>query len=793
MTENKERLQTLLHQTQENILSVIEKTWGANQGEKLPETLVEHFDLLLADFFQLGDAAYEKLATEKSLLVTYLNYSWHESAKKFLILWRDVTFQQYKAQLLAKDGRVSPEAILKLCQDSKAVIAQAALDMFTDLEVNLNQLEAAPKLQRRQLEKWLAQQPPYPVYRQQFLEIQQQSKYLKSQFLALNQTANLYKEIETLIKNKLEKAQNEINSIREKSIKMLEFIQENLLDQPNELKEYIEDKLGEINPTYSADAFRSVINDISSKLNLNLQVPVDTQLGKIQYREISLQKSTLSWLDSILFPIIYQSQEIVENTSNALKMALLNVRNLFGVKFGEDKRRNEDSAELIRPLTNYLDRLEQFENRQGKLVALLHKELQQEFYAAKMLNVDAPFLPLQDLSKTQFNFQNAEWIKPLRSRLKNRFQFFEKFRTKVAQEEVLSDAEKVVRFIQSREMDQESQDYNSIFLARGYVGESFWVGRQKELDHIDNLIQQWNADFRGAVIISGQPLSGKTLFGTLVAKQFFQDDVIRLSPNSIIEVNGRRLETTYNLEETLIFIRKNSINQRRMVWIDDLELWNDPARPLLQNVRALCHHIDAYSRQVFFMVSMNNWLKVHLEKTLQFGRAFQAEINLDQIGIEDMRQAILTRHGATHRVMVNKNGLEINSPQFRKITKQIYRASGGNIGEALLHWAFLTTHYDEDRVKLELDYSYSLPKFINPDTAILLVSILMQKRTNEYRLLQHFGPPFKSKYKGILQRLINIGLLRRYPDGWLEVNKLVVNELGQTLDRLQYLKFYHQN
>jgi hypothetical protein len=84
---------------------------------------------------------------------------------------------------------------------------------------------------------------------------------------------------------------------------------------------------------------------------------------------------------------------------------------------------------------------------------------------------------------------------------------------------------------------------------------------------------------------------------------------------------------------------------------------------------------------------------------------------------------------------------------------------------------------------------YELPDFITPDNAILLSSIMLARKINEYRLRKLFGPVFSDKYRGVLQRLISVGLLRRNTDGWLEITESASNDLGRLLDKKKYLKY----
>jgi hypothetical protein len=124
------------------------------------------------------------------------------------------------------------------------------------------------------------------------------------------------------------------------------------------------------------------------------------------------------------------------------------------------------------------------------------------------------------------------------------------------------------------------------------------------------------------------------------------------------------------------------------------------------------------------------------------------------------------------------------------MTAKVHKAAHANIGEALNIWAFSTHAIDEDRVMHHLKTLYELPDVISQESALLLSSVIMAKKTNEYRLRKLFGPAFSEKYRGVLQRLISIGLLRRAADGWLEVTESAANDLGRMLEKKNYLKFH---
>ncbi len=353
----------------------------------------------------------------------------------------------------------------------------------------------------------------------------------------------------------------------------------------------------------------------------------------------------------------------------------------------------------------------------------------------------------------------------------------------------MSVSEKVVRYINHWQGDPDNQHYASIFLTRGYIGESFAVGRRDELEHVAALVRQWQKGFRGSAAITGQRFSGKSLFGELLANRFFPENTVRLIAGEPVQVQGRKLKGGYDLREALEFIRKYTLNVRPLIWLDDLELWWDAGTPLYQNVRALIRFIDQYSTSIFFAVSMSNSLKAHLDAFAGGGHSFQAILSMDYMTAGEIREAILVRHGATHQKLVDEEGEEVTPQQFNKMTQQVHRSARGNIGDAMVRWAGATHRVDEERVVNTFSSNYGLPDFLTPESAMILSSVMLQKRTNEYRLRKLFGPAFVDKYRSVVQRLINIGVLQRQLDGWLEINELIVSDLGYLLERKKHFHY----
>ena len=756
----------------------------AKEATMLAEVLIETGDYCFA---QLKENRF-KLKEQDQFCFGWINFEWADMAKAYLILWRDILFQQQKAQVLKAEGIISASAVKSLAGASQETLDKALLD-FQDLQKKSFALSSAKK--EKQTAKWQLQQNPWEVYRAQFQSVAAQCQRLQDDFKVVLGISSQYSEIKKLVEETNAFCQRELELTESIAVKTIEEIEQGVVPTLEKIAAHLEELETGFNLPNHFNSFTDSLDQLVGQLTDKKEVPVQTNYGLVELRDIFFKHSTKQWLDAEILPQLYEIWELTENTHNGLKMALINIKNraiLLSAEQKEGKTVDFDQEILCQPLKTFTNNLKNTHSSLEELSVIIHQRLSTTFNVSGIYDLNKEFLPvimqstIRQLRKGQDKVQNK-----LLLFLNKQWKRVHKIWESVEQEEALSDAEKIVRLIKERRGDASNSNYASIFLTKGFIGESFAVGRNKELDHARILIDNWKNGFRGSLLITGQRFSGKTLMGELIATQFFNNNTIRLSPDTLIRLNGRRMTTSFDLEPALDFIRKHAVDPLPLIWIDDLGLWYDKNLPLSQNVRTLRKYIDQYSQRLFFLVSMSNWSKNHLNLLQDINQVFQAEINVDKMPIHEVREAIMIRHGATHKTLVSKEGEPVNVNQFRALIDRVYRNSEGNIGEALNRWSATTRKVDEELVLNEMGKNFTLPDFVTADFGILLSSIMMNKRTNEYRLRKLFGPAFTDVYRPILQRLISIGLLNRQLDGWLEVNEVLVNDLAKLLESKGYL------
>lgn len=801
MTENAQETLQDIHSLLEKELQGSIPAWSVDDQEMdFLEAFAQKGLRIVGTFVRYGNYYYDLWQQKKAPSITarqqafFATYYWPEGAKGFLILWRDVLFELQKALLLLRSRSIRQEEVIQLYEQSEATIREASRDFSQFLDKRLQQARREKGGVEKIIRNLKLQENPWPVYREQYQEIAGQLRQLLDSFGELTQVRESFESIREALIQAMDACKQELENHRKIAQRAIDSILYQEEVKPNRIAASLEETEAEIQLINHLTEFSNLAEQKLQGLPEKLRIPVDTENGLLQYKEINFQRSTRQWLDSEIFPPLYEIWEITELNTNGLKMSLLNLRNralLIASDSNEGKNLNFDRKDVVYPMQSFIRKSDATEQDLIKLREMVNSRLKQNFDLVNLYHPTDSFLPVplqSTINKLKVN-QNAlviraqEWLQQQSKALTS-------FRKTVEIEESLSVSEKVVRYLQSRNWEVANTHYNSLFLTKGYIGESFWVGRRDELNHLERLIHDWRQGFRGAVALTGQRLSGKSLMGELVSNRYFPQRTIRLNPQSVITVQGRRMNTTYDLEEALSFIRKHTLNTPYLVWIDDLELWRDQNISLGKNVSVLRRYIDDYGNHLFFLVAMGNSLRHQLERFFDIIRVFQAEINLDRMPLQDVREAIMIRHGATHKELLDEKERVVHPQQFQQMTAKVHKAAHGNIGEALNIWAFSTHALDEDQVMHHLKNLYELPDVISPESALLLSSIVLAKKTNEYRLRKLFGPSFSDKYRGVLQRLISIGLLRRAADGWLEITESAANDLGRILEKKNYLTFH---
>ncbi len=733
----------------------------------------------------------QPIDTDKYIVLHY----WVEEAKNFMILWRDVLLEGTKAYHYQQDDIIDHLSIKRMLDESKSLFQQSITSIKQVYPDKIAELGKDPEHIKSQVQEWEKQINPWSEYNTQIKAITEQCRSISNLSNQLGRSNGSFKTIRRILQSYIDKRKSNMKEISHCALTALSTIKDisgDLADfNISQKVQKIEGIHKRLNELFVDEHHLEQIEKILEEMTDTIEIPVDGDNGILNVKKLSLKKSTQQWLESEIYLTLYEVEEVEDQLKNKLKMILVNIQNHLTLLKNDS---TETKGTLLRQAIEKFEKeYKRIASKHNKLTKSATDKLGYQFHISEIFSDQRLFLPLSvqstlgniELDSTKFRHKVSKWFN-------NSFSFYNSLRKKAEKERTLSASEKLVRYVDSRQFADDNRQYINIFLVKGYIGESFVIGRQDELEHFRSVYNNWLKGYRGSILITGQRFCGKSLFAEYANIKVLDGKTIQLKPNMEYEINGRIFTATFDIKQTLGNITKHSHDTKPVIFIDDIELWYSKEITLSKNIRELTKIIDKYSSKIFFVVTMSNWLQYKMNNVYGLDRVFQTDINLDRMSLDEIRQVVSIRQGATHKDLLSIKERKITEDEFNKLTKKLQQNVDGNVGDALSKWAAATRYHDVNSVIMTDSPMYSIPDIDHKNTLLLLETIIMSRKTNEYYLNKFFGESFKTTYSTLLQRLINVGLVTRNVDNLIQINPKVVNDIGRLLERKHYLTFNHR-
>jgi hypothetical protein len=475
----------------------IEDVWEHAHSPEFHRVLAQKTEALAQQIIEIGEESYHYLQeTATSEQETFehftINYQWSEQAKLFLLLWRDVCFEHSRARLLSQCGAVGQEQLDQLFEASKKALQKASEELF-ELGAELRQSRVGRSQQERQLAAWRLQKNPWPVYKEQLEEVGRQGLELRSLFLDLEKTLDHFQHIEKKIGQSIAHYEKDLEGILERVEKAIRYISEQTLEaedpRPGRVAPFLEDMEKRLHDMKRSQDFTNQLDEEAQRLSGKQRVPVSVQLGYIQFKEVDFKKTVLQYLESEVLPSLYEIWEIAGRIQGEEKNVLLNIRNralLLSNEIKEGRNPDSEQLDLTPPLRSFSEKTKKVQQEIQQLKDLIANRMQKEYRFSILFHPTRPFLPIPlQYSLNNFMIDQDVVLGRTRQWLSGKLELFQQLRKRVEIEDTLSFSEKTVRYIQNRQVFPDNSHYTSIFMTKGYVGESFWVGRTVQMQHAE--------------------------------------------------------------------------------------------------------------------------------------------------------------------------------------------------------------------------------------------------------------------------------------------------------------------
>lgn len=324
--------------------------------------------------------------------------------------------------------------------------------------------------------------------------------------------------------------------------------------------------------------------------------------------------------------------------------------------------------------------------------------------------------------------------------------------------------------------------YRQLFSGQGTVGETFWVGRQAELEQARAAIRRHDHGDAGALFVVGEIGSGKTaLCQAIMTKLLTRRTIYRITPPSggAIELAAFRLALEGELAQRgSIDELFSAIPDGSVVFLDDLEMWWERSEKGAAVLRRLISVLRTHGRRCLFVANLNAhaWRVVGLSERLH--EHSLSVIECEPLPAESLKSIISLRHGSTGVAYQLQGEPEDEIAPWRqaRLFTRYFDFSGGLVAVALRAWL---SHIDKiDGTTLHMRWP-KRPKTeafnaLRVELRALLVQLVVHKQVT-LRRLTRLTSVSASELDADLGVLVRMGLVHRDERDVLHVDRFVAH------------------
>lgn len=713
----------------------------------------------------------------------FLKYQSPEFFKDFLLAHRDTVLQLNIGHHKTLETKATEEQFKSLFKLSKEHLLEISLWLRD--QIGRNNIQKGKRFGTIDISAVLQHQSsPWPVYEGQFGQIIDQIKYLNQSNGEIENWIGAFSQIKSsinqIMQGSLVQVQNYVASIQNAIEQLPSEI------APNKGLQIVDGFLEkmDLNEEITSLDIPEIVEQNSRNLQ-KIDIVTASDDGFLIEKKLDFNKTVKRWIDLELLPQLIDFWEYQGRAESLIKSSLFNVRNRFSM--AQDQQESNLQGNHLGPLEQLSDNLSKISSSQKDTLQAIKRMLDEEFLVTKVYG-KGDFLEVSiQSSLSQYSADTESLFSKLLQQGKSIFKGLDKSYKSGFFKKEGNLLEQAISAISYRTAVDSNAHYDAIFLNRTFTGDFFVVPREEDEIRLKNALAQWDEGFAKSFLITGEPLCGKTTFLQHSLKKFCQEQILFLEPNGILTLEGRKFKTTYSLKVTFSEILKSSYSRRVVLVIDNLELWRDDKTPFLENVRALLDFLDNAHKDYLVVVATSNHLSHYLTARLGFYDHFSNVLDITALNEKNIVKALLLRHGASHRTLIDKNGEVLQPKEIHANISRLCRRFDNNIGEILQAWTYGTSIHGTDEVRYEYT-SKELPDFLTSYEAIVLKHLILYRHIDERSLKEYVGKNFNDTFRSALKRLANVRVLERKDDGKLWLNPIVAHDIIKILKYRDLIK-----
>ncbi|MEO1450923.1 MAG: hypothetical protein AAFV07_15445, partial [Bacteroidota bacterium] len=346
-------------------------------------------------------------------------------------------------------------------------------------------------------------------------------------------------------------------------------------------------------------------------------------------------------------------------------------------------------------------------------------------------------------------------------------------------------------FVEARQPSRELLEslpfyYKQLFTGVQSVNAPSIPNREGELKLARRAVKTLRAEGGGAILVTGEALSGKSFFAEYVAGHLFDGKVYRVHPpmggsRKVADLTSS-LQRATGLKGAMQHMLPR-LQPGSVILLTDLELWWERSRDGMNALQRLLRMIDTHGRRLNFVAEVNLHAFRLLRKLTDLEGHFAATINLAPLSAELLRKTVMERHfsGGGALYWADEADDELSNRELARLFRRYLRITGGNIGAVLRLWLGHIEVYADNKVFIRPPEGRNLPVLPDPDWEVILSQLVLHKHMNYEKIQRVLMLGSKSAARRVMLPLLRIGLVREVEREVLGLNPYVYSYIVQRL------------
>jgi len=311
--------------------------------------------------------------------------------------------------------------------------------------------------------------------------------------------------------------------------------------------------------------------------------------------------------------------------------------------------------------------------------------------------------------------------------------------------------------------------------------------RRQEMAAVQRTLRFQDAGLQGGIMVTGEPLSGKSFFLEYAARRLGTDRILRIVPPRGGAIAPRALQRAFEQatgQRGTIPQLLQALPPKTCILMEDIELWWLKTTEGDRVLVSLIDMVRRFSGRHLFFFSAGREALNHLRQHTPLDRALANTLVLSPLSKPQLRKALYSRHttGGLQLRLSGKEREDLNRNDWRRLTNRFYRSSRGNIGAALLQWKSRIELGPEGSLQVNIDQEpVELPELEASTWYFVLMHLYLHKALSRSRFALLFKSEGEAWIEEQIDELVKSRILKQHNGDVLELKPLVRYHLRKVL------------